>query len=245
MQIKAVLFDMFDTLALIDNNYEFYNHAVERMHKYVGTQGINVTFEAFHKAYIKARDDLYVIADKTLEEPHFDQRIQNALRLLDYNLDVNNPIIWGATESFCQEFLNHVTIDKDAKAVLQNLYGNYKLGIISNFAIPEGVYSFLKTNKMEELFDIVMVSGKVNKRKPSPEIFQKALKKIEVNAENAVFVGDTADADIAGAHATGMRAVYIKRRFEQDLEKFTPNSIIESLAELPTAIKNINNDKLT
>jgi putative hydrolase of the HAD superfamily len=243
MLVKAVLFDMFDTLALIDNNYEFYNHAVERMHRYIIAQGIKVTFEEFRKAYIKARDELYVEADKTLEEPHFNQRIQNTLQILGYRLDTENPIIMGATGEFCQEFLNHVTLDENAKNVLQTLYGNYKLGIISNFAIPEGVYTVLKTNGIEDLLDLVVVSGEVNKRKPSPEIFQTALKKMGVYAENAVFVGDTADADIAGAHSVGMKAVYIKRRFEQDLEKFTPESIIESLAELPAALNIINNDK--
>jgi putative hydrolase of the HAD superfamily len=243
MQIKAVLFDMFDTLALIDSNYEFFNHAVERMYKYITTHGINITFESFHKAYIKARDELYTAADKTLEEPHFNQRIQNALQLLGYNFDLKSSIIMGATGAFCQEFLNHVAMDENVKTVLQNLYGNYKLGIISNFAIPEGVYSLLKTNNIEKLFDTIVVSGEVNKRKPSPEIFQITLRKMEVLAENTVFVGDTADADIVGAHAAGIKAVYIKRRFEQDLEKFTPDIIIKSLAELPSVLKTISDYK--
>ena len=243
MQIKAILFDMFDTLALIDNDYGFYNHAIERMHKYIIKQGVNVSFEQFREAYIKARNELYAVADKNLEEPHFNQRIQNALQLVGHNLDAKNPTITGATWEFCQEFLNHVKIDENAKNVLQNLHEKYKLGIISNFAIPEGVHTVLKTNKIEELFDIVVVSGEVNKRKPSPEIFQNTLKQIGIPAENVIFVGDTANADIAGAHATGIKTVYIKRRFEQELKKFTPNIIIENLAELPSAIKNINKCK--
>jgi len=239
MQIKAVLFDMFDTLALIDKNYEFYNNAVERMYKYIANQGINITSKAFREAYIKARNDLYAIADKNLEEPHFSQRIQNALQLLGYNFDSKNPIITKATYEFCQEFLNHVKIDEHTEKVLQSLYGKYKLGIISNFAIPEGVHDILKTNRLKELFDIVIVSGEVNKRKPSPKIFQNTLSIIGVKAEEAVFVGDTANADVAGAHAAGMKAIYIKRRNEQDLEKFTPDIIIEKLTEIPKALKTL------
>jgi putative hydrolase of the HAD superfamily len=240
IEIKAVLFDMFDTLALINSDYEFYNHAIERMYKYVLTQGVNVTFEQFRKAYIKARNELYAVADKTLEEPHFNQRIQNALKALGYNFEAKNLTITGATEEFCQEFLNHVKIDENAKNILQQMHGKYKLGIISNFAIPEGVHSLLKTNGLKELFDIVVVSGEVNKRKPSPEIFQNTLKKIDVLAEEAVFVGDTADADVAGAHAAGMKAIYIKRRLEIELEKFTPDSIIENLTELPITLRTIS-----
>jgi len=243
MQIKAVLFDMFDTLAVINHGHEFYKHAIKRMYEYIVNQGVSVDFEPFREAYIKARDELYAAAEENLEEPHFNQRIQNALQLLGYTLDAKDPTITGATWEFCQEFLNHVKIDENAKNVLQNLYGNYKLGIISNFAIPEGVYNVLKTNELNELFDIVVVSGEINKRKPSPEIFQSALKMLGVLADEAVFVGDTADADIAGAHAVGMKAVYIKRRFEQALEKFIPDIIIENLAELPSALKTISSCK--
>ncbi|MDR2203059.1 MAG: HAD family hydrolase [Nitrososphaerota archaeon] len=244
MQVKAILFDMFDTLALIDNNHEFYNHAINRMHKHIITnQGINnITLETFRTAYINTRKELYTIADKNLEEPHFNQRIQKTLKNLGYDIDIKNSIITGATKEFCQEFTDHVKIDENTKPILQKLYNKYKLGIISNFAIPEGVYNLLKTNSIEKLFSIVIVSGEVNKRKPSPEIFQIALKKIGVTAKEAVFVGDTADADIAGAHATGMKAIYIKRRFEQTLEKFTPDIVIEKLTELPIAINNINKE---
>ncbi len=239
MQIKAVLFDMFDTLALIDNDYEFYNHAVVRMHKYLTEQGVNVAFEPFRDAYIKARDEIYAAADKNLEEPHFNVRIQNALQLLGINIDASNPTVTGATWEFCQEFLNHVKIDENAAKVLQSLYGKYKLGIISNFAIPEGVYHFLKANKINDLLDLVVISGEVNKRKPSPEIFKSALKMLGLSSDEAVFVGDTADADVAGAHAVGMKVVYIKRRFEQTLERFTPDVVIDSLAELPSVLKGI------
>jgi hypothetical protein len=60
MQIKAVLFDMFDTLALIDNYSGAYDRAIECMHKYVVKQGINVAFEQILDAYIKARDELRI-----------------------------------------------------------------------------------------------------------------------------------------------------------------------------------------
>ena len=79
MQIKAVLFDMFDTLVIIYRNHEFYNPAVVRMHKHIIKSGVNVPFEQFYDAYIKARDKLYADAEANLEEPHFNIRIKNAL----------------------------------------------------------------------------------------------------------------------------------------------------------------------
>ena len=60
MPIKAVLFDMFDTLMMIRKNHEFYSPSLMRMYKYLNKNGVNVPFDTFQKAYIKARDDLYV-----------------------------------------------------------------------------------------------------------------------------------------------------------------------------------------
>lgn len=225
---------------LIDRDYEFYNHAVTRMHKYLAERGVNVELELFRETYVKERDDIYAKAEESLEEPHFNVRIRNTLQALGYSYHVSNPIVTGATWEFCQEFLGHVKIDQHTKQVLQTLRdNNYKLGVVSNFAIPEGVHHLLQTNQISSLFETVIVSGAVNRRKPHPEIFKTALQSIGLNSSETIFVGDTADADVAGAHGVGMKAVYIKRRVEQTLERYTPDLIIESLVELPSAIEAI------
>lgn len=240
MPFKAVLFDMFDTLVLINRDYEFYNHAVTRMHKYLAGQGVTVELEPFREAYVRARDELYAKAEDTLEEPHFNVRIQNTLEALGHSYDASSTIVTGATWEFCQEFLNNVRIDDNTKTVLQTLHdNNYKLGVVSNFAIPEGVHHLLQTNQITNLFETVIVSGEVNRRKPHPDIFKIALEKIGLNSSQTVFVGDTADADVGGARGVGMKAVYIKRRVEQTLERYPPDAIIESLAELPSVLKTI------
>ena len=48
-------------------------------------------------------------------------------------------------------------------------------------------------------------------RKPSPRIFEAALRALGTGADRTVMVGDSEAADIAGAHAAGMRAVLIRR----------------------------------
>jgi len=236
MPIKAVLFDMFDTLLMIRKNQEFYSPSLMRMYRYLNKNGINVSFGTFQKAYIKARDKLYAKADANLEEPHFNVRVSGALKSLGYNCDVSSPIVASATAEFCEEFMNFVYLDEKHEKLLRTLHGKYKLGIISNFAIPECVHELLKTHDLDKLFDAIVVSGAVNKRKPSPEIFEHTLKALGVSASETVFVGDTLDADIEGAKAVGMKAVYIKRRVEK-VEQVRPDQTIKSLSELPMALE--------
>ena len=237
MPIHAVLFDMFDTLMLIEKNHEFYTPSLKSAHQVLVNNGVDVEFTVFRDAYIKARDALYVEADARLEEPHFNVRIANALESLGYCFDVNSEVVAGATNSFCEGFMKYVRIDENAKSALEKLHGKYKLGIVSNFAIPECVDKLLEKHGLDKLFDVVVVSATVNKRKPSPEIFEKALVKLGVSAENAVFVGDTVDADIEGAKNAGMKTIYIERRPQKEVENARPDQTIKSLVELLAALE--------
>ncbi len=86
---------------------------------------------------------------------------------------------------------------------------------------------------------MVVVSAAINKRKPSPEIFECTLKALGVSASETVFVGDTIDADIEGAKAVGMKAIYIERRVEQEIGNIQPDKIIKSLSELPLILEQL------
>jgi putative hydrolase of the HAD superfamily len=64
---------------------------------------------------------------------------------------------------------------------------------------------------LEELIDFAVVSGELGVWKPDPAIFRAALRLGGSDAEDAVFVGDSPEYDIAGAQAAGMRSVWMDR----------------------------------
>jgi putative hydrolase of the HAD superfamily len=233
MPVKAILFDMFDTLMLIEKEHAFYNPAVKSMHQYIVKNGIPVTFASFRDAYIKARDLLYEEADLKMEEPHFDLRVKNALQNLGFNKEAQTSIVQGATNAFSQQFMSFVRIDDNASQVLNELNSKYRLGIVSNFAIPECVQQLLEREHLTQFFEVIVISGAVNKRKPNPEIFDLALEKMRLDATEVAFVGDTVDADVKGAKDMGMKSVYIDRRPQKGLEEYPPDYTIKTLNELP------------
>jgi putative hydrolase of the HAD superfamily len=237
MPIKAVLFDMFDSSMLIEKDHEFYPPSIRRMYQYLNTHGIDVTSEKFESTYISERNKIFDKADLNFDEPHFNVRIAATLKNLGYDYDVSSPFVSAATGEFCEEFMKYVHIDADTEATLKVLHKKYKLGVISNFAIPECVVKLLKTSGINDMFEVVVVSGAINKRKPSREIFKSTLKLMNLQADEAVFVGDTIDADIEGAKAVGMKAVYIERRVQKASEKFSPDQTIKRLNELPSILE--------
>jgi FMN phosphatase YigB (HAD superfamily) len=238
MPIKAVLFDMFDTLMMIEKDHEFYSHSLKRAHDFLVAKGIKVDLEAFEKAYIESRDALYAVADSKLEEPHFNVRIANALCKLGYSYDASSELVAGATDAFCEGFMTYVRIDEHVKVILKKLHGTFKLGVVSNFAIPECVLQLLEREGLTKFFDVVVVSGAVNIRKPNPQIFRKALDALGVMAEETVFVGDTVDADVEGAQEVGMKTIFIERRVQKGAAEAYPTQTIKSLSEFLLALEN-------
>jgi FMN hydrolase / 5-amino-6-(5-phospho-D-ribitylamino)uracil phosphatase len=59
--------------------------------------------------------------------------------------------------------------------------------------------------------DFILVSEEVGIWKPEPGIFTEALRQGGASPREAVFVGDSAEHDMAGAVASGIRAVWIER----------------------------------
>ena len=121
MPIKAVLFDMFDTLMMIRKNHDFYSPSLMRTYRFLNKKGIDVSFDTFQKAYIKARDELYAKVDANLEEPHFNVRISETLKILGYNYSASSPLVTEATAEFCDEFMTFVYLEPDTENILHML----------------------------------------------------------------------------------------------------------------------------
>lgn len=139
--------------------------------------------------------------------------------------------------AFAEEFTRYVSLDEQALDVLRRLHGKSKIGLVSNFAIPEYGWKLLEKFGLKEFFDAVIISGEVNQRKPSPEIFERALKALEVEASRAVFVGDMLDLDVIGPKSIGMKTVFIKRRSTEENVDIKPDRVITRLDQLLTVLE--------
>jgi putative hydrolase of the HAD superfamily len=65
----------------------------------------------------------------------------------------------------------------------------------------------LEEQGLRERLDSIVFSSDIGVRKPSAEIFRRALDELAVEADEALFVGDRLRADVQGARAVGMRTV--------------------------------------
>jgi len=105
-----------------------------------------------------------------------------------------------------------------------------KLIVVSNW--DRSLHEALAATGLAGLVDGAISSAEAGSAKPDPAIFAQALALAGTRA--AVHVGDTADADVAGARAAGLRAVLIDRDGQAPQTAGVP--VIASLAELPALL---------
>lgn len=79
------------------------------------------------------------------------------------------------------------------------------LGVLSNF--DQRLHGVLHELGLDVCFDCVVLPADAGAAKPNPAIFAAALDALGVPAARALYVGDRADEDVAGATAAGLCAL--------------------------------------
>lgn len=97
-----------------------------------------------------------------------------------------------------------------AHALLRGLrQRGLRTGMVSNF--DHRLPAVLAALELAALLEVVVVPADVGAAKPDPRIFHAALTRLGVAPAAALYVGDDADDDIAGATAAGLRALDVAR----------------------------------
>lgn len=129
--------------------------------------------------------------------------------------------------------------------VLRTLGREHRLGLCSNFTHAPTAAAVLEDAGLRECLDAQAISETVGFRKPRREIFDAVLVELGVAPEETLHVGDNLDADVGGAAALGLRTVWITRRVA-DPEKAlarpgaaSPDFVIADLAELPALLEKL------
>jgi putative hydrolase of the HAD superfamily len=136
--------------------------------------------------------------------------------------------------------IERVELFPEAVQVLHRLHGRYKMSIITNgFAETHDV----KIARLElgRFFDHVILAGEMQLVKPDPKIFEHAMRLAGVTPEESLMVGDRFNRDVAGAHAAGMRAVWVNVRGETAPAGVRPaDATIVTIGDLPQALEQLS-----
>jgi len=89
--------------------------------------------------------------------------------------------------------------------------------------------------------DHIIIGGQEPEQKPARSIFDKALKLANCEAHEAIHVGDSLAADIAGAHNSGITSVWIQHQQPLDAELgIDPRHTVLHPSEIPALIRELH-----
>ncbi len=104
-----------------------------------------------------------------------------------------------------------------AHAVLDRLReSGVRLALVSN--TPPTSWDILERLDLKRRFDAIVFSCDVGYLKPDPRIFKVALDRMQVDAADAVVVGDKIRTDILGGAILGMRSILVEERLRSSIE---------------------------
>ncbi len=160
-------------------------------------------------------------------EPHFDDRerldlaVADALAHVGEGADhfeqvlaahgISGPeLVQEAQRRFQEDLYRGLRLFDETLDVVAAVAAHVAVGLVTNgpTAIQRPKIELLD---IAPLFPVIVVSEEAGVWKPDPRIFQIALDRVGVAASDAIYVGDSAEHDIPGAHAAGLRAVWINR----------------------------------
>ncbi|MEM3700032.1 MAG: HAD family hydrolase [Candidatus Bathyarchaeia archaeon] len=247
MPIKAIIFDFIGTLTNV-KNYNLENSKM-KLYKALVDAGFNIGIESFLEAYTQAHEKYRVIRYEKLVEVTNSIWISEALNNLGFKVNSEDPRIKTAVNIFFEDYLNSLELRPCAKKLLEEASIECKLGLISNFTYAPVIYAGLRKLGINRFFHAILVSEDVSWRKPHIKIFQEALQRLGVKAEEVVYVGDSPTEDIMGAKAAGMKTVFVPSQFYsyEELKKNQqkPDFIAKNLCTLykvfPKILNKINN----
>lgn len=205
--LKALLFDLDDTIS--DHRYS----------SRAGLRALQEAVPALQAISLTALEDLHL---RLLNEVHlrilggeltFEQgRTERYRRLFDHcSIPLSQEHIERVYPCYAAAYQSHKRAVPGAVPLLHALAGRVKLGIITNHYSAAEQYEKLDEYHLRPLFDTIVISAEAGCAKPDKKIFTLALERLDVDASEAVMIGDSWSSDIEGATGAGIRAVWLNR----------------------------------
>jgi HAD superfamily hydrolase (TIGR01509 family) len=123
------------------------------------------------------------------------------------------------------------------RRVLAQLNRRHKLGLVSS-GDRDRVSRQLREFRLTSVFRTRVLGGDTEEKKPHPAPLLKALKEMEADPRDCVYVGDTPE-DVEMARAAGVRAIAVLGPFptEKRLRAVKPEILLKGLEELPELLR--------
>ncbi|MBL3819108.1 HAD-IA family hydrolase [Bacillus sp. BSL6] len=220
--IRAVLFDLDGTLLDRRQSLEQFIH--DQYNRFT-SHLMNIEKSEYCSRFLALDNNGYTWKDKVY-----------ATLLSEYNITTLTSE--QLLHDYITNFQNHCIPFKNMHELLQRLtQQNIEIAIITN-GFTDFQMNNLRALNIHTYTNTILVSEAEGIKKPHPEIFERALKKLDVKATECLYVGDHPENDVLGSEQVGIIGVWKRDSFWGDFEHpRIVNDLLEVLSFLDVAIQ--------
>jgi putative hydrolase of the HAD superfamily len=231
--IEAIFLDVGNTLRILIKDEKFMADSKQQL---VDLVGANMSPDAFFD-HLEGR---YAILRKRAKEQLIEaseKEMWTQWMLPDFPAEKITPLSSKLTRLWRDCDGRRVPREDVKETVIELSKRGYLLGIIANTITETEIPDWLEDDGLTGYFKTVILSSKVGIRKPNPEIYWEAARRIGVEPKKCVYVGDNPVRDVEGTRAAGYGMMIIMLE-PATLEKepptgeFLPDYTIYELKEL-------------
>jgi putative hydrolase of the HAD superfamily len=224
VKYQHLFFDLDRTL------WDFERNSSETINELFHEAGLSIDKDLFTKVYQETNKRLWesyglnLITKEVLRRDRF--RISfEACELED------KTVIDFFSEKYIERSPKKTNLVPFTNEVLENLSKKYTLHIITN-GFEEVQHVKLAACGIDKFFSHVVTSERAGAKKPDPAIFDFTCRLSGAQKDACLMIGDSYEADILGAKASGIDAIY----FNRDDARVSGVKSIQCLSELLTIL---------
>lgn len=236
VSVRAILFDIGDTLFRLHPMKDVHGEVAELLVRLTG-----ISLEAAKEATGRAMQSHHDEAIAAWQEGRTAEPPLDAVLFRHFEAQV--PLTPTAAEALAEVFW-HADVARfeagpDCASRIEGFRAaGYRLAAVSNTSTRSSLLdAYLASAGLLPLFDAVVYSMDLGVRKPHPEIYREALRRIDVRPEHALFVGDRVREDVEGPQSVGIRAVLSHEFRQEEPGSSKPLAVVRRLDEVHEVLR--------
>ena len=229
MPLKAIIFDVYNTLFQNNNSYwiDVFGEICRIQNLPVSPDDLWKHWKSFEVSFRQIRTNM----ENPDKSPPF-KTYQVAWK--EAFTDAFNSLgISGDPEHASQLSVEGMASRQpyeDTILCLEYVRRNWKMALLTN---ADNAFIMPILSRYGLSFDAVVTSEMARAYKPDPRVFDRILKETQVLAEDALYVGDTLLDDVHGAKLAGMQVAWLNRYgIDRDTKLIGPDYEVAGLTEL-------------
>ena len=244
MTLKAITFDLWLTLIWDSKELEDYRklRRLVNFHRYANKIHNNSGIKEAPFKFQQVRLAMEALAEKAKEryregkDIHPNERGKMLFEMLKINVEEQDrEEIYAragtilSNSGYMRKFPSLNPEARPTFKALKKEFPNLKIALVSNAARSTRTYvRTLKALGVGHFFDHFVISCEVGYLKPRKEIFETALKLLDVDPKETIHVGDLFRADVIGANEAGMNACLYSGLWHKYAQYMNPGERIPS-----------------